>query len=160
MAANWAVDLCEVQGEVDRSLTGYDRVVIGASIRYGFHRYAICRFMRSRKGELQARRCAFFSVNLVARKPAQASVETNPYMRHFLRQIGWFPVMMAVFAGKLDYPRYGCLDRLMIRLIMWITGGPTDPATVIDYTDWPSVDQFAAELMAGFPGKAELPAGE
>jgi menaquinone-dependent protoporphyrinogen oxidase len=54
-----------------------------------------------------------------------------------------------VFAGKLDYPRYRWFDRQMIRLIMALTGGPTDPTTVVDYTDWAAVDGFAGELRAG-----------
>jgi menaquinone-dependent protoporphyrinogen oxidase len=30
----------------------------------------------------------------------------------------------------------------MIRLIMWMTRGPTDPATNIEFTDWRQVDEF------------------
>jgi menaquinone-dependent protoporphyrinogen oxidase len=30
----------------------------------------------------------------------------------------------------------------MIRLIMWMTKGPTDPSTVIEFTDWQKVDAF------------------
>jgi menaquinone-dependent protoporphyrinogen oxidase len=55
---------------------------------------------------------------------------------------------VAVFGGKLNYPAYGVLDRLMIRLIMKITGGPTDPATVVVFTDWEQVDDFA-RVIAG-----------
>jgi menaquinone-dependent protoporphyrinogen oxidase len=51
------------------------------------------------------------------------------------------PKELAVFAGKLDYPSYGFLDRLMIRLIMWMTKGPTDPEAVIEFTDWPQVEK-------------------
>lgn len=36
----------------------------------------------------------------------------------------------------------------MIRFIMWITRGPTDPSTVIEYTDWRAVDAFAREICA------------
>ena len=36
----------------------------------------------------------------------------------------------------------------MIRLIMKITGGPTDPSTVIDYTDWAAVDDLARRVCA------------
>jgi len=31
----------------------------------------------------------------------------------------------------------------MIRLIMLITRGPTDPATVVEFTDWSKVADFA-----------------
>jgi len=38
-------------------------------------------------------------------------------------------------------------DRQLIRLIMWLTGGPTDPNTCVVYTSWPAVDAFAARLV-------------
>ena len=53
-----------------------------------------------------------------------------------------------MFAGKLDYPRYGFFDRQMIRLIMWMTKGPTDPKAVVEFTDWAKVDAFAHEVCA------------
>ncbi|MDB4409919.1 menaquinone-dependent protoporphyrinogen IX dehydrogenase, partial [Gammaproteobacteria bacterium] len=52
------------------------------------------------------------------------------------------PKQLAVFAGKLDYKKYGFLDRQLIRLIMCITKGPTDPETVIEFTDWKQVETF------------------
>jgi menaquinone-dependent protoporphyrinogen oxidase len=49
---------------------------------------------------------------------------------------------LAVFAGKINYPSYGFMDRLMIRLIMWMTKGPTDPQAVVEFTDWKQVEEF------------------
>jgi menaquinone-dependent protoporphyrinogen oxidase len=34
----------------------------------------------------------------------------------------------------------------MIRLIMWMTHGPTDPAAVVEFTDWQRVDDFAQRI--------------
>ena len=59
---------------------------------------------------------------------------------------GWAPREQAVFAGKLDYARYGVVDRLVIRLIMRLTGGPTDPSTCVDFTDWTAVEAFARRV--------------
>jgi menaquinone-dependent protoporphyrinogen oxidase len=78
----------------------------------------------------------------VARKSEKSDPETNPYLQKFLRQIAWRPGKLAVFAGKLDYPSYRPFDRFMIRLIMLITKGPTDPATVVEFTDWNKVEAF------------------
>jgi menaquinone-dependent protoporphyrinogen oxidase len=78
----------------------------------------------------------------VARKPEKRRPEANPYLQKFLMQIAWQPKELAVFAGKIDYPSYGPLDRLMIRLIMWMTKGPTDPTTVVEFTDWQQVEAF------------------
>ena len=47
-----------------------------------------------------------------------------------------------VFAGKIDYPRYGFLDRTIIRLAMRLTGGPAGRDAVVDFTDWNRVDEF------------------
>ena len=33
-------------------------------------------------------------------------------------------------------------DRYMIRMIMWITKGPTHPKTNIEFTDWDQVNKF------------------
>ncbi len=43
-------------------------------------------------------------------------------------------------------PRYNLFDRTMIRLIMTMTGGPTDMATVIDYTPWERMAELATEF--------------
>ena len=120
----------------------FDKIVIGASIRYGKHSPQIYQFIKKNQHLLESKANAFFSVNLVARKPDKNQPDTNPYLRKFLKQINWNPGELAVFAGKLEYPKYSFFDRLMIRLIMFITKGPTDPNTVIEYTDWKQVEAF------------------
>lgn len=132
-------------------LAPYDTVVVGASIRYGRHRAYVAEFMRARRQVLESKRSAFFSVNIVARKPGKDTPETNPYVRKFLKRIGWRPRRLAVFAGKLDYPRYGFWDRNIIRFIMLLTGGPTDPAAVVEFTDWRRVEDFGRALGGAQP---------
>ena len=54
--------------------------------------------------------------------------------------------MATAFAGRLYYPSYGWLDREIVRFIMLLTRGPTDPSTGVEYTSWPAVDEFAAQI--------------
>ena len=124
----------------------YDTLVIGASIRYGNYRPGLLAFTQRHSGLLNRKPSAFFSVNLVARKPGRDTPASNPYVKKLLNQTRWRPTEVAVFAGKLDYPRYKLADRWIIRLIMWLTGGPTAPATVQDFTDWRKVEAFAARI--------------
>ena len=126
----------------------FDKIVIGASIRYGKHGPRVVDFIRRHQALLGSKPNAFFSVNIVARKPNKNQPDTNPYMRKFLRRIAWRPRHLAVFAGKLNYPIYGWFDRCMIRLIMFITHGPTDPKAVIEFTDWEQVRAFARQVAA------------
>jgi len=130
-------------GEVaDADLEHCDKIVVGASIRYGRHRPAVVEFIARNAEVLNRKASAFFSVNVVARKPAKNQPHTNPYVRKLLRKIAWRPREVGVFAGKIDYPRYSTLDRMIIRFIMLLTGGPTDPRAVVEFTDWKQVEAF------------------
>ena len=102
-------------------LSAFDTLVIGASIRYGKHQPQVAQFIARHQALLERKANAFFSVNIVARKPEKNRPETNPYLIKFLRQITWKPKLLEVFAGKLDYPSYGFVDRTMIRFIMLLS---------------------------------------
>lgn len=91
---------------------------------------------------LESKPNAFFSVNVVARKPEKNQPETNPYLQKYLRNITWQPKNLAVFAGKIDYPSYNFFDRFMIRMILKMGKGPTDPKGTFEFTDWEEVSKF------------------
>lgn len=112
-------------------LDKFDKIIIGASIRYGKHNKKVYNFINKNQEILEKKDNAFFSVNIVARKVNKNTPETNPYLIKFLNQISWQPKNLAVFGGKLDYQKYGLFDRQMIRFIMWLTKGDTDPKSVI-----------------------------
>ncbi len=137
------VTLVDIDEVASVDLTAFDKIVIGASIRYGKHDKKIYQFIDQNLQLLESRANAFFSVNMVARKPEKRQPDTNPYLKKFLKEISWKPKNLAVFAGKIDYPLYSFWDRNIIRLIMWMTKGPTDPNATIDFTDWEQVDDFA-----------------
>ena len=136
------VTLVPVAEAEDAELEPYDKIVVGASIRYGKHRPAVVDFIERNAGLLNRKASAFFSVSVVARKSAKNQPHTNPDVRKLLRRMDWHPREVGVFAGRIDYPRYGFLDRLVIRFIMWITRGPTDPKAVVEFTDWRQVEAF------------------
>ena len=142
---NQNVELFSID-DFDGNVANYDRFIIGSSIRYGVHNKKIIDFINTHKKQLDAIRTAFFSVNLVARKAEKSKPDTNPYVIKFFKTIDWTPTMVEVFAGKLDYRKYSFFDRIMIRFIMWMTKGPTDPNTEIEYTDWDKVKEFGTRL--------------
>lgn len=141
-----SVDVLWMSENAGVDLQQYDKIVIGASIRYGKHQPQVVHFVQNNQAALENKPSAFFSVNVVARKPEKNQPETNPYLQKFLKQIAWQPKTLAVFAGKLDYPSYGFVDKQMIRLIMWMTKGPTDPTATIEFTDWDKVEAFGRTI--------------
>jgi menaquinone-dependent protoporphyrinogen oxidase len=124
-------------------LQSADKIVIGASIRYGKHQQSVYNFIKQNRELLTTIQSAFFTVNVVARKPDKNTPTTNPYLKKFLRQVKWQPASLAVFAGKIDFQRYRFLDRHMIRFIMWMTKGPTNLQSAYEFTDWDKVIEFA-----------------
>jgi menaquinone-dependent protoporphyrinogen oxidase len=132
--------------DFNEDITNYDRLIIGASIRYGVHNKKIIDFINTHKNQLDSIRTAFFSVNLVARKAEKRTPDTNPYVIKFFKTIDWTPTIVEVFAGKLDYKKYPFFDRIMIQFIMWMTKGPTDRNAEIEYTDWDRVTAFGIRL--------------
>ncbi|MBT8089980.1 MAG: menaquinone-dependent protoporphyrinogen IX dehydrogenase [Gammaproteobacteria bacterium] len=140
--SGYRVQLQDLKDEPELVPGTFDKVVIGASIRYGKHQPLVGEFIKENQTTLEGYPNAFFSVNVVARKPEKNRPETNPYLQKFLQKIDWEPQQLGVFAGKIDYPSLGFVDKQMIRLIMWITKGPTDPNSIVEFTDWDKVDEF------------------
>ena len=127
-------------------ISNYDKIIIGASIRYGVHNKSVIEFINNNKERLDTKKTVFFSVNLVARKPEKNKPETNPYVIKFFKTIDWKPTIVEVFAGNLDYQKYPFFDRTMIRFIMWMTKGPTDPKAKVEYTNWERVSAFGKKI--------------
>jgi len=127
-------------------ISKYDKIIIGASIRYGKHSRELYKFIELNKEILNQKESTFFSVNVVARKPEKNAPDTNPYIKKFLKISKWKPKKIAVFAGKVDYPKYGLIDKYIIKFIMFITKGPTDTTQSYEFTDWSKVEVFAKEL--------------
>ena len=132
--------------DFNEEITNFDKLIIGSSIRYGVHHKKIIEFINANKSKLDTIKTAFFSVNLVARKPEKNTPTTNPYVIKFFKTIKWKPTIVEVFAGKLDYKKYPYFDRIMIQFIMWITKGPTDKTVKIEYTNWDKVADFSKKI--------------
>ena len=139
-------EITSLEEAFNKEIEKYDQIIIGASIRYGAHSPRVYKFIKNNKDILNKKKSAFFSVNVVARKPEKSTPDTNPYIRKFLKKSSWQPKKLGVFAGKIDYPKLGFINRNVIRLIMLITSGPTNTDNVYEFTDWDSVKKFISEF--------------
>lgn len=140
-------DVLDLAISMDINLADYQSVVIGASVRYGHFQRSLYKFTKQNVAQLNTMPSAFFAVNLTARKPEKRTPQTNAYTRKFLLATPWQPKQCAVFAGALRYPRYGWLDKAMIKLIMKMTSGETDTSKEVEYTDWQDVTRFAKDFV-------------
>jgi menaquinone-dependent protoporphyrinogen oxidase len=128
------------------TLQGKTPVVLVAAVRYGRHLPEADRFLARYKTLAAPAPLVLLSVNLTARKPGKSTPENNAYLRAIIRKHGLQPAIASAIGGRLDYPRYRWFDRQMIRFIMTLTGGPTDPTAQVEFTDWDQVDGLARRL--------------
>ena len=140
------ISIAPIEESNDYNLSDFNEVVIGASVRYGYHRKNVYEFINTNKDILNKKKTAFFSLNLTARKPEKNSPETNPYIIKFLKKVEWEPTKKGVFAGRLDYPSLDCANKLAILFIMIITNGPKDISQVYELTDWKKVDELISSI--------------
>ncbi|HHW7570927.1 TPA: menaquinone-dependent protoporphyrinogen IX dehydrogenase [Mannheimia haemolytica] len=140
------ISLKEQAVDFAEKIANADQIVIGASIRYGHFNPLVYQFVEQHYLALNAKKTAFYGVNLTARKDNRNTPETNTYVRKFLAKVKWKPTHIEVIAGALLYPRYKIFDRVMIRFIMKITKGETDTSKEYEYTDWQQVENFGKLL--------------
>ncbi|MGA7807237.1 flavodoxin domain-containing protein [Bradyrhizobium sp.] len=133
-------------------------VVLVAAVRYGLPLPEAEQFLARYRKLSKPPQLVLLSVNLTARKPGKDTAQGNVYLRKSIARHRLDPVFALAIAGRLDYARYGFWDRQLIRFIMRLTGGPTDPATSIEYTPWPVVDEVALRIAA-LHGRIAAPAG-
>ena len=81
------VELLSLEDAKKVDLSNFKKIIIGASIRYGKHSKELYKFINLNKNILDQKKNAFFSVNVVARKPEKNTAETNPYINKFLSLI-------------------------------------------------------------------------
>ena len=139
-------EIISLEEAFHKEIERYEKIIIGASIRYGRHNPKIYEFIKMNKEVLEKKKSAFFSVNVVARKSEKNTPGTNPYIMKFLKKSEWQPKKLGVFAGKIDYPRLSFINKIAIRLIMFITKGPTNTNNTYEFTDWQRVKKFINEF--------------
>ena len=140
------IEILPLEDAFHLNINNYDQIILGASIRYGNYKSNLFKFIKYNIKILETKKNAFFSVNVVARKNEKNTPDTNPYINKFLKKTNWRPKKIEVFAGKVDYPNYNLFNKLVIRLIMFITKGPTDISHSYEFTDWAKVKKFSKEL--------------
>jgi len=142
-----ATEIVPAEALSGRDPRNHRAVIAGSSVRYGKHNRRLVGWLERHADALEQMPNAFFSVNLVARKPENRSAGTNSHVAKCLAAMKFTPACVAVFPGKLDYPSWTWWQRLLIRGIMKSTDGPHRGDEVIEYTDWNEVEGFA-EAMA------------
>ena len=141
------VTLANLEQTAGTDLAQFDKIVIGASIRYGHFAKCLDAFTAAQTQQLNHIPSAFFSVSILANKDHKSTPETHTYTRKFFEQSAWQPKLVGIFAGELAYHKYHLVDRYLMKLVMKINKGETNTQAHIEFTDWHKVQQFGTQVM-------------
>ena len=128
---------------------GYEAVIVGASVHKGKHQRWVVDYVRGNRAALHHLPSAFFSVSLaIADGPQKGRLEAEGYVETFVKETGWYPEKVGLFAGALVYTKYNFLLRWIMRRIAR-SKGSRDLDTKRDYvyTDMDAVQRFALEFL-------------
>jgi len=136
----------DIRQAEDAVPTGYDGVIVGASVHMGKHDKHAVDYVRNNRTALEKLPSALFSVSLAAHGDTE---EAAGYVEEFEHDTGWRPVRIALFGGALLYSQYGFLKRHMMKKVASGKPGNLDTDTSHDYvyTEWDGVQRFAEDFM-------------
>jgi menaquinone-dependent protoporphyrinogen oxidase len=141
------VDVCDA--ETAPPPDAFDIVVVGDSIHAHHHSSALARYIKEHVQALNIAPSALFQVSLTSANPDQTHTDTaNEMLLTLLDRTGFAPDLTALFAGALEYSKYGWVKRRLMRHIVRHEGGDTDMSRDYEYTDWGAVDRFAGEILS------------
>jgi menaquinone-dependent protoporphyrinogen oxidase len=152
------VDVFNVRTGGPLDWSAYSASVVAASVHAGHHEREMIAFVRQHRAELERLAAAFISVTLseagaenLMRSDAErerASADVQRMIDVFVKETGWRPERTLPVAGALTYSRYNIFMRFIMKHIARAAGAPTDTARDYEFTNWPALDRFAAELAA------------
>jgi menaquinone-dependent protoporphyrinogen oxidase len=145
-----AVDAADGLG--DRSLDGFDAVVVGASIHAGKHQSAVQQFVSANRETLTEKPTAFFQVSMSS-ATEEGREQAAGYVEAFLEATDWHPDRIAMFGGALRFSEYGFLKRLLVRQVAKREFPDVDRSTDVEFTDWRAVADFANDVAAFVEGR-------
>lgn len=141
-ARGFSVDVIEA-GTENPQPSGYDGIIVAASIHAGHYQKAVGKWLRDHCAEFGSKPTAFLSVCLaVAGKRPGAAAEIDAIVARFVQEVGWQPTVTKAVAGALLYTRYNFFVRWMMRRIAAKEGGDTDTSRDYEYTDWNDLREF------------------
>lgn len=131
---------------------GYGAVIVGASVHKGKHQRWVVDYVRRNRLALEHLPSAFFSVSLAIQEGTEKGrLEAEGYVETFVKETGWYPEKVGLFAGALVYTKYNLLLRWVMRWIARSRGGrDLDTGRDYVYTDFAAVQRFAEEFLASF----------
>lgn len=148
-AGGHIVTLWEAATDVNLSLSGYDAVIVAASVHLGKYQQSVEHWVRTNAVDLSRLGAAFVSVSLAAAGTDEDDVKgIGQVVADFIHRTGWTPAIVEHVAGAFRYTEYDFFKRWALKYIAWRKGAPTDTTHDWELTDWDAVARFVDNYVA------------
>lgn len=148
-AGGHIVTLWEATTDVNLSLSGYDAVIVAASVHLGKYQQSVEHWARTNAVDLSRLGAAFVSVSLAAAGTDEDDVKgIGQVVADFIHRTGWTPAIVEHVAGAFRYTEYDFFKRWALKYIAWRKGAPTDTTHDWELTDWDAVARFVDNYVA------------
>ena len=135
-------------GKPNVSPTGFDGIIVAASVHASGYQRSVRRWLRQHAAALGNAPTAFVSVSLgVLQQEPAVQNQLRTIVHRLCTESGWQPMLIKHVAGALPYTRYNILKRLIMKRIAAKAGGGTDTSRDYEYTDWKDVEDFAHRFL-------------
>ena len=129
--------------------SGYDGILVGASMHAQGYQRAATRFVRRYGDVLRTRPSGFFSVCLsILSKNPEERAESRRIAEQFPEKLGWKPDVVEIVAGALMFSRYGFLRSWAMKRIAKKEMGAVDTRHDTVFTDWGALERFARDFAS------------
>jgi menaquinone-dependent protoporphyrinogen oxidase len=139
-----------VDAPADLDLSGFDRVLVAASVHITRYQAAIEDWARRHAAALSTAGAWFLSVSLAAAGTDEDDAKgLADCVDDFTKRTGWTPATVHHTAGAFRYTQYDFFKRWALKYIAWRKGGPTDTTRDYELTHWDDLTRFARQFVGG-----------
>jgi menaquinone-dependent protoporphyrinogen oxidase len=151
-----SVNLMNLGAKDFRPPTDYDGIIVGAGIYMQRYPKNLEKWVQTYYPTLSQRSTAFFSVCMaVLDKNLKVQRDLQRIANKFFDKTNWHPKRREVFAGALNYSKYGWVTKQLMGLISRASRGDYDTSRDYEYTNWSEVAQFSDDFLSSLSGGRE-----
>lgn len=145
----------------DLDLAAFDGVLVGAPVYNRRQPREVRDWVRANRSVLASRPSGFFQLSFASAVPGDGGQSgARRYADGLVSRTGWRPDRVGLFAGAVEYRRYGPVTQTLFRLAAAVTTGDTDTRRSYEYTDWDDVAAFADEFGRLVDAETATPGGD
>lgn len=128
--------------------TGYDVVIIGASMHMERYQEPVLYYVREHHAALNRTTSAFYSVSLTAASDEEISwQELRRITEHFIAAGHWHPAVVEYVAGALRFTKYDFFKKFILRQIAKRADPSAEAGEDKEYTNWETLKLFVTKVL-------------